>query len=238
MGNFSENIVNQRFKAVYNILESQNLIKGKSDLAEKLDTYNHVINNILKGQRNITVDQLNKLFDTYNINANYLFGLSEEVFLEGGAPNTLPTRNLKERSQSGRRNIQLVTDIRALAGNAVKVQNSPTVANKKFSVPGLEGDLFAIEIEGDSMYPTITNGDLLICEPIERGEPLRDNQVYVIATDVIVTKRIQQIREDNKVTSLRLISDNSQMYKPYTIDLEEVQKILKVKCRLTRFGMS
>ena len=76
MSDFSDHIVNQRFKQVYEALEKYNLIKGKSDIAKKLGTYNHVINSILKGQRNITVDQLNKLFDTYGINANFLFGNS------------------------------------------------------------------------------------------------------------------------------------------------------------------
>ena len=68
MGNFSENIVNQRFRQVFQELEKYNLIKGKSDIAKKLGTYNHVVNSILKGQRNITVDQLNKLFEIYQIN--------------------------------------------------------------------------------------------------------------------------------------------------------------------------
>lgn len=70
MANFSNNIVNQRFKKVFETLERRNLIKSKSDIAEKLGTYNHVINSILKGDRSITVEQLNKLFDVYNINAN------------------------------------------------------------------------------------------------------------------------------------------------------------------------
>lgn len=236
MPDFTQNVVNQRFKEVFDYLEKENIIKGKSDLAKKLDTYNHVINNILKGKRNITVDQLNKLFDTYNINANYLFGLSEEMFLEGGSPMGLPTRDLGERTNSGKQNIQFI-DIRAKAGPIIPVAETG-VTNKKFSVPGLEGELYAIEIEGDSMFPTITHGDLLICELIERGKALTDNQVYVIMTDIPVAKRIQQIREGNHLTSLRLISDNDQVYKPYTVDLEEVQQILKVKCRLTRFGMS
>ena len=48
MTDFSDNIVNQRFKKVYGILEQRNLIKSKSDIAQKLGTYNHVVNSILK----------------------------------------------------------------------------------------------------------------------------------------------------------------------------------------------
>jgi hypothetical protein len=39
------------------------------------------------------------------------------------------------------------------------------------------------------------------------------------------------------VTKLRLISDNGDVYRPYDVDLEEVQQILRVKCRLTSYAI-
>ncbi len=238
MGDFSNHIVNQRFRFVYQELEKRNLIKGKSDIAKELGTYNHVINSILKGQRNITVDQLNRLFDVYGINANYLFGNSDEMFRDDvPAYGGLPTRSQLERQSGGRQNITLVPE-RALAGYALEHQDRQFMESlQKFSVPGLEGELIAFEINGDSMLPTITNGDIVICQPLEREEPLRDNHVYVIVTEVVVAKRIQQIRRDNDVVSLRLISDNSAVYQPYNIDLEDIRQILKVKCRLTDYAI-
>lgn len=239
MNNFADNIVNQRFKKVYEELEKFNLIKGKSDLAKKLGTYNHVVNSILKGQRNITVDQLYKMFETYGVNANYVFGSSEEMFLDGQSLyGEIPTRSLRDRQRGGRENITLVPE-RALAGYALEHQDRDYLNSlQKFSIPNMEGNLLAFEISGDSMLPTVTNGDLVICEAQERGEPLRDNQVYVIVTDVVVAKRIQQMKEGNVVHSLRLISDNSAVYKPYDVDLEEVRQILKVKCRLTSHAIN
>jgi phage repressor protein C with HTH and peptisase S24 domain len=235
MANFSENIVNQRFKRVYTELEKTNKIKGKSDIAKHLGTYNHVINSILKGERNITVDQLNKLFDIFKVNANYLFGISEDLFLPGYQGNDIAVRGMSERKNSGRRNITLVPN-RALAGYALEHQQDDFMEElPKFSVPNLEGDLVAFEISGDSMMPTITNGDIVVCEPIERGVSLRDNHVYVVVTDVVVAKRIQQSRDSN---NMLLISDNSDVYKPYPVDLDEVRQILKVKCRLTSHAIS
>ncbi len=78
----------------------------------------------------------------------------------------------------------------------------------------------------------------MVCEPLERNEPIRDNSVYVVVTDVVVAKRIQQIKENNNLTTLRLISDNSSTYKPYDVEPEEIRQILKVKCRLTDYGMN
>lgn len=234
MADFTENIVNQRFRQVYFELEKNNLIKGKSDIAKHLGTYNHVINSILKGQRNITIDQLDKLFEIFKVNANYLFGINDEMFQAGFKQAGVPTRSIAERQNFGRRNITLVPN-RALAGYALEHhQNDFLEELPKFSIPNLEGDLVAFEISGDSMMPTITNGDIVVCEPIERGQPLRDNHVYVVVTDVVVAKRIQSA-SDNKML---LISDNGDVYKPYPVDTDEVRQILKVKCRLTSHAIS
>lgn len=239
MTNFSNNIVNQRFRKVYEVLEKRNLIKSKSDIAKKLGTYNHVINSILKGDRNITVDQLNKLFEIYHINANYLFGISDELFQDNFESEVgFPSQSMKTLNNGGRRNITLVPE-RALAGYATQHQDPEFLENLiHFSIPGMEGELVAFEISGDSMMPTITNGDLVVCEKVERGDPLRDNQVYVIVTDVVVAKRIQQLKKGNQLKQIKLISDNNKVYQPYDIELEEVRQILRVKCRLTSHAIN
>lgn len=238
MANFSDHIVNQRFKAVYETLENANLIKGKSDIAKRLGTYNHVINSILKGQRNITIDQLQLLFEHYGIDANYLFGLSERPFVKGAQAGELPARSLHERRYSNRSNITLVPE-QAVAGYALGHEERNYFEGlTKFGIPNLEGELIAFEINGDSMMPTITNGDLVVCEPVERDTPLRDNHVYVVVTDSVVAKRIQQLRQGDQVTGLRLISDNGSVYKPYELELEDIRQLLKVKCRLTSHAIS
>jgi phage repressor protein C with HTH and peptisase S24 domain len=230
MGEFSDSLVNKKFHEVFDELEKSNKIKGKSDIATKLNTYNHVINSILKGDRNITVEQMHKLFETYNINANYLFGLSDDIYLNGSA--AIPVRSKTEQSTVGRQNITLVPE-RATAGYATALDTPQYLQDfSKFSIPNLEGTLIAFEISGDSMMPTITNGDMVVCEALERGEPIRDNQVYVVVTDVVVAKRIQQIKSGSIVKEMRLISDNDR-YQPYTVSPEEVRQILRVKCRLT-----
>ncbi|MBK7406644.1 MAG: S24 family peptidase [Saprospirales bacterium] len=240
MSDFSDHIVNQRFKTVFEELERRRMIKGKSDIAKSLGTYNHVVNSILKGQRNVTVDQLSKMFQIYEVNANYLFGLSEDLFLPSAKVlENLPTRSLQDRLFTGRQNITMVPS-RAMAGYAMEYPDKELLEGfQKFTIPNMEGGgLIAFEISGDSMMPTITNGDIVVCEPMERGEPLRDNQVYVIVTDVVVAKRIQQVKENDRISHLVLISDNSAVYKPYEVDLEEIRQILRVKCRLTSYAIS
>ena len=236
MGKFLQHPLNQRFRKVYDLLKSEERIRGKSDIAKKLGTYNHVVNAIIKGDRNITVDQVQRLCEAYEINANYLFGIEDSVRVEErpGPSAELPTGELQ--TDGVRQNITLVPD-RALAGYALEHQDQDYLQDlPRFSVPNLAGELLAFEISGDSMLPTITNGDLVVCEPVERGTPLRDNHIYVIVTDVVVAKRIQQIKGED--TQLRLISDNGSVYRPYTVDRDEVRQILKVKCRITNYAIS
>lgn len=234
MGTFADTITNRRFKEVFDELKSKKKIKTKSDLAQKLGTYNHVVNLILKGERGVTVEQISKLCNQYNIDANYLLGFTEQMYQ---AISNLPTLSRASISDL-RQNITLVPK-KALAGYAMNPGDWTFLDSlQRFSIPGLDGNLTAFEISGDSMLPTITNGDVVICEPMERGEPIRDNQVYVIVTDVVVAKRIQQLKQGAQVTKLRLISDNGDVYLPYDINLDDVQQIMRVKCRLTSHAIA
>jgi transcriptional regulator with XRE-family HTH domain len=229
----TESIANQRFRKVYDTLIQNKKIKNKQELAEQLDTYSHIITLYLKGERNITLEQLSKLCNLYDIDANYFFGKSDVALIDGIVPTQVANAD-----EDGRNNITLVPQ-KAMAGYAMRPGDWNFLDSlQKFSIPGLEGNLTAFEISGDSMLPTITNGDIVVCEPIERDEPIRDNQVYIIVTDVVVAKRIQQIKQGNKTMRLRLISDNGEVYLPYEVDSNEVQQILRVKCRLTNHAFA
>lgn len=240
MSNFLDNIVNKRFRLVFDFLRENGKIKSKSDIAAQLGTYNHIINSILKGKRNITLDQMNKLIETYHINANFMFGYSNQMFDEDDNMNFSMSDNNTEYAK----NITLVPHL-AMAGNAIDIANLQNEKElPKFyipTIPGLDGNLIAIEISGDSMLPNITNGDLVICERVEGGaidgNGLKDNSVYIVVTDTVVAKRVQKVKENNKIIRLRLISDNT-IYPPYEVELAEVKQVFRVKYRLTQYGIA
>lgn len=237
MGKFSDHPVNRKFNHVYEELIVRKLIKSKSDLAKNLETYNHIINNILKGDRNITVDQIRLLSERYDVRPDFLFGKTNEAFQQ--AADELKSFDTGQTAWNDQGNISLIP-LRAAAGYQIDLNS---LANQedtpKFSLPDMGGDLFAFEIDGDSMMPTITNGDIIVCEKVGSNEPLKDNQVYVIISDVVVAKRIHQIKDDHgRLHRLELISDNHSLYPPYNIELEEIRQMLKVKCRLTTHGIN
>lgn len=240
MNAFSDNIINIRFAQAYNTLKLEKKFKNKNEMAQTLGTYNHVVNNILKGERGLTVEQMGKFCEAYGIDVNFIMGFSDAMYPSDATalPSALKSVGKSDSTTPFRQNITFVPK-KALAGYAMNPGDWTFLDSlQKFSIPGLDGDLIAFEISGDSMLPTITNGDVVICEAIERGEPIRDNQVYVVVTDVIVAKRIQQLKQGAKVTKLRLISDNGDVYRPYDVDIEEVQQILRVKCRLTSHSIN
>jgi phage repressor protein C with HTH and peptisase S24 domain len=237
MNETTEKIVNQKFALVFEQLRKEGKVKSKSDIAAQLGTYNHVINSVLKGERGLTVEQINKIVDTYGINSNYLFGASKEMF--GIDVKPVPGISNLEKMEEERNNITLVP-YKASAGYAMSGGTQEFMNDfMKFRIPGLEGQLIAFEISGDSMLPHITNGDLVICESLERNELPRDNGVYVVVTDNVVAKRIRRIKDRNngELVGFELISDNT-VYHPYSVELEEVRQILKVKSRLTGHGLA
>ena len=233
----SENIVNLRFGQLFEQLKKDNKVKSKSDIAANLGTYNHVINSVLKGERGLTVEQINKLVELFGVNANFLFGASEQMF--GTDNNTIRTMSFNDKFFEGRNNITLVPQ-KAAAGYAMSGGSQEFMEDfQKFSIPGMDGQLTAFVISGDSMLPHITNGDIVICEPLERNEMPRDNDVYVVVTDNVVAKRLRRIKErsSGELIGFELISDNT-VYHPYTVEKEEIRQILKVKTRLTSYGLA
>lgn len=237
MSDFSELIVNQRFKLVHDTLERAGLIKSKSDLASKLGTYNHIIHNILNGKRSITVEQLNKLCEVFEVDANYMFGLNENMFGDGETQKNLKAHQFSDSSNHSRQNIILVP-YKAQAGYALSPGSSEFLTGmQKFSLPGMDGSLIAFEVKGDSMMPSIAHGDLVVCESLENDEPIRENNMYVVVTDTVVVKRIQLVKEGRKTKAFRLVSDNEIAYKPYLVDTSEIRQVLRVKCRITRYAI-
>ena len=55
----------------------------------------------------------------------------------------------------------------------------------------------------------------------------------------VVAKRIRRLkdRKTGDIIGFELISDNS-VYHPYTVEMEEIRQILKVKSRLTAYGLA
>ena len=225
MADFSDYIVNRNFNLLFELLSERQIIKGKSDLASKLGTYNHIINSVLKGERKLTIEQIQSLHHHYGVDPNFLLGYTDTIFIEN--------QNGNQLANTG--NIYMIPQ-KALAGHGLSVETFRSSDLQRFSFPGIEGVHIAIEISGDSMYPTLASGDIVICEKIDDILDIKENQLYVVVSDNVVAKRIQPIRGRGIVVAFRLISDNP-LYQPYELHINELKAIYRIKRRVTNVGL-
>jgi len=97
---------------------------------------------------------------------------------------------------------------------------------ERIHIPGFEGTekKYLLQVYGDSMYPFITSGDMVICRQIFK-ENLRIGEPYVVATqrDGVVVKRIKSINNE----TLTLESDNAK-YGPYDVYKNEIEGIYQI----------
>jgi hypothetical protein len=230
--------LNARFKEVFALLEESGQIVrndrqlGFSAVAEQVlgdRRYGNLINKFLDDKRYITFEQAERFAEAFNASRDYLFKGEGLPFLE--ANNRSLTSNVRVLGKQ-RGNI-LFSDIEALASSAIDI--SVHESTERFSIPGLGGgDYVAFYISGNSMSPTIADGDMVICNELESSDRIADNEVYAIVTDnAVLVKRIQKIyTKAKRLIKLKLISDNYLEHDPIILNLHQVRKIMKVERKL------
>lgn len=126
-------------------------------------------------------------------------------------------------------------DVEAAAGSGRQVDQELQTSEMAFrrdwlSSKGLQADKCAlIKARGDSMEPTIYDGDLLLVD--RRIDSIKDDAIYIIESDNhLVVKRIQQALDG----SLTIISDNSR-YEKQVIDPNRARG-LKIAGRVRWYG--
>lgn len=178
-------------------------------------------------------ETLMTIIDTFGVNPTWLmtgvgdmFGTIEGVRTRGN------TEKIITVTPSGGSSIVLV-DQKAAAGYAQGIRDVDYVDRlPAFNLPGFTNATFrAFEIEGDSMEPTLWQGDWIICTQLESIDQVREGYVHVVVMQdgSIVAKRA--VRNEK---GLILKSDN-RAYTPYTVDLEDVFEIWKGVARITRY---
>ena len=231
--------LNRRFKNVYQLLVDQGQIvknsrqKSKSIFAANIGTKGHIVDLFLEDKRTITYEQAKKLCTTYGVSEAYMFQGIGTAFEQPKLP---PEERLAMALGINFSPNILFTNIEAFASNTIGVDLLEE--SERFSLPGLFGDLVAFNINGDSMSPTILAGDMVICTPLEEVTDMVEDEVYAVVSNRSVwVKRVRRCFDSTGCwTHLKLISDNAIEFDPFTIELNEVRKLLKVKRRLTGMG--
>ena len=232
------NIVTQRFIKCHNHLKEHGTVRSSRQFALSLDYLPQSLSEILKERRDVTIELLRRSVEKYRINPTYIFTGEGPMFMS-------------ETHQQGLKVLTVVTDanddqrivhvpIPAQAGYAGEesteqfIQNLPT-----FSLPDYKyqvGTHRSFDVSGDSMEPTLFEGDKVVCsfiDPTLWDKSIKDNYVYVIVTrgDIMVRRVTNRLSDDSE---LDLLSDNN-YYDKQSIRPGEIKEIWYVRAKISPF---
>jgi phage repressor protein C with HTH and peptisase S24 domain len=232
------NIVTQRFVKCHNILKEENQVRSSRQFALSLEYLPQSLSEILKGRRDVTIELLRKAVKKYKINPVYIFTGEGPMFMSEEGDDNFRVLSIVTNSEDDERIVHV--PVPAQAGYASDMSD-PTFIQElpTFSLPDYKykvGTHRAFDVSGDSMEPTLFEGDKVVCsylEPTLWETSIKDSYVYVIVTraDVLV-KRVQNHLKDSQY--LELSSDN-RYYEPYKVSLGDIREMWYVRAKISPF---
>jgi phage repressor protein C with HTH and peptisase S24 domain len=232
------NIVTQRFIKCHDKLREESRVRSSRQFAISLDYLPQSLSEILKGRRDVTIELLRKSVEVYKINPVYIYTGEGPMFMSEEDHKSFRVLTIVTDSHDDERIVHVPVPAQAgYAGEMTDptfIQDLPT-----FTLPDYKykvGTHRAFDVAGDSMEPTLFEGDKVICsylEPTLWENSLKDNYVYVIVTrgDVVV-KRVHNRLKDEKL--IKLMSDND-FYEPYTVNIGDIREIWYVRAKISPF---
>lgn len=231
-------IVTQRFIKCHDKLREENRVRSSRQFALSLDYLPQSLSEILKGRRDVTIELLRKAVEKYKINPVYIYTGEGPMFMSEEDHKSFRVLTIVTNAQDDERIVHV--PIPAQAGYAGEltdptfIQDLPT-----FTLPDYKykvGTHRSFDVSGDSMEPTLFEGDKVVCsflEPTLWESSIKDNYVYVVVTrgDVVV-KRVNNFLKSEK--QLELLSDNN-FYEPYRVNVGDIREIWYVRAKVSPF---
>ena len=232
------NVVSQRFIKCHNKLREDKTVRSSRAFALSLDYLPQSLSEILKGRRDVTIELLRKAIATYKMNPVYIMTgdgpmfMTEETNQSFRVLTTISTPQDEELIVHVPQPAQTsyATDL----GDPSFISQLPT-----YSLPDYKykvGTHRSFDVPGDSMEPTLFEGDKVVCsflEPTLWESGIKDNFAYVVVTrsDVVV-RRVKNFINESK--ELELLPEN-QFYEKRRVSLNELREIWYVRARITPF---
>jgi len=231
-------IVTERFIKCHDKLKEEGVVRSSRQFALSLDYLPQSLSEILKGRRDVTIELLRKAVERYKINPTYIYTGEGPMFMSEEDHSSFRVLTIVTNPKGDERIVHV--PVPAQAGYAAEmtdpafIQDLPT-----FTLPDykyMSGTHRSFDVAGDSMEPTLFEGDKVVCsfvEPTLWESAIKDNYVYVVVTrgDVVVKRLFNHIRERKALT---LHSDN-EYYQPYEVPVEEVREIWYVRAKISPF---
>lgn len=222
-----------------NILADLRKTAGKmtqQQLAERLGVERGAVANYESKGKMPHVDTLIKIADLFNVSLDYLIGRSvvnqsQDMALSSDANlRILPIVVDKDEKER----ITLVP-LRAAAGYLSRYQEVEYIKDlPSFNLPNFtDGTYRAFEVEGDSMKPTISPRDIVVCKYVDNWNHVRDNQVYTVlgasGVGIVVKRLLNRIKLDNRI----LLRSDNDFYPEFDLSVSDIHEIWEVKATIS-----
>ena len=231
-------IVTQRFIKCHNKLKEEKRIRSSRQFALSLDYLPQSLSEILKSRRDVTIELLRKAIEKYQMNPVYIYTGEGPMFMTEEDHKSFRVLTIVTNSQDDERIVHV--PVPAQAGYAGELANPTFIQDlPSFTLPDYKykvGTHRSFDVSGDSMEPTLFEGDKVICsflEPTLWETSLKNNYVYVIVTrgDIVVKRVFNQLKEEKY---LELHSDNS-FYDPFKVGIADIREIWYVRAKISPF---
>ncbi len=232
-------IVTQRFIKCHDKLRTENRVRSSRQFALSLDYLPQSLSEILKGRRDVTIELLRKAVDLYKINPVYIYTGEGPMFMSEDGNKSFRVLTIVTNVQNDERIVHV--PVPAQAGYAGEISDPGFIEDlPTFTLPDYKykvGTHRSFDVSGDSMEPTLFEGDKVICsflEPTLWETSLKENYVYVVVTrgDVVVKRVVKNNLKESK--QLLLESDND-FYDPYTVNAGDIREIWYVRAKISPF---
>ena len=186
---------------------------------------------IERGRTKLSGKVVSELLKQFKINPLWLFGESEQQYLETSNTSVIPKVVTVDSSDSD--NMVLV-NAKAAAGYPQNITDTSWYQQlPAFDLPIPEfrnATYRGFQIEGDSMLPNLHPGEWVLARAIEHIDHVSANKMYVVVLqDSIMVKKIEKRPNSNNITLVSL----NETYPPYNIKPFQVQEIWEVSSKIT-----
>ncbi len=206
----------------------------QGQLAEALDISSSSIGMYEQGRRKPSYELLEKISDYFNVDMDYLMGRSDiKNKYQAGIPydwekdlkkiNLTSNAVILDKSQF----IYVPVYGKASAGNGY-INMETVLYDKLVHINGYSHDSFLIEVSGDSMEPTIIDGEFVLVDPtfIE----ICEGKIYVITYNGETFIKMIEKHEEDEIVLLKSIN---QKYRDKVIRKEEFESV-KIEGRVVK----
>lgn len=186
---------------------------------------------IERGRTKLSGKVVSELLKQFKINPLWLFGESEQQYLETSNTSVIPkvvTVNAAENEN------MVLVNAKAAAGYPQNIADTSWYEQlPAFDLPIPEfrnATYRGFQVEGDSMLPNLHPGEWVLARAIEHIDYVSANKMYVVVLqDSVMVKKIEKRPNSNNITLVSL----NETYPPYDIKPFQIQEIWEVSSKIT-----